>query len=50
MLSEISQTSHVLSHLWNLVLKNEGQEYKTGSVWEWIPAGIGKAKGKYVGR
>jgi hypothetical protein len=43
---EERQIAYVLSHMQNLVLKNKWQQCKTGSVWGWVPAGGGRAKGE----
>jgi hypothetical protein len=42
--------SQVLSHMWNLAIKNKWQECKTGSVWEKVSAGGGGMKRGGEGR
>jgi hypothetical protein len=42
---EERETSHHLSHMQNLVFKNERQEGRTGLVWEWVQL-EGEVKGE----
>jgi hypothetical protein len=33
----------------NIHFKTEGQESKTGPIWEWVPVGMGRGKGEGEG-